>query len=111
MNRRGFLQALFAVPVLAVPLLVPEAVASPVGSGTGMRALRDLQHERLLVTHVERDSGTVTFQALGPDDQWHDVDPPVMHVLDLARREDVQQFTLGQTWSFDTFEDMLRATS
>jgi hypothetical protein len=31
MNRRGFLQALFALPVAAAPLLVPAAVAAKTG--------------------------------------------------------------------------------
>lgn len=35
MNRRGFLQALFAVPVLAAPLLVPKCLYDEVYVGPG----------------------------------------------------------------------------
>jgi len=52
MNRRGFLQALFAVPVIAAPLLLPRAVAA--------------ESPAWVVTEMNHDTGTVTLDDVDP---------------------------------------------
>lgn len=52
MNRRGFLAALFAVPVLTAPLLVPKAVAD--------ESLR----YTWVVTGVDHETGTLTISSV-----------------------------------------------
>lgn len=50
MNRRGFLQALFAVPVIAAPLLIPKSVQAAPG--------------QWVITSVDRDRGIATASRL-----------------------------------------------
>lgn len=65
MNRRGFLQALFAVPVLVAPLLVPVSVAKPVV--TGPLALPRMTY---VVTAVDAGRGTITIETADDSGKW-----------------------------------------
>ena len=57
MKRRGFLQALFAIPVIAAPLLIPGTL-DPVRAG-----LYD-NHEVLICTEVIRANCAMTFTSM-----------------------------------------------
>jgi hypothetical protein len=70
MNRRTFLQALFAVPVLAAPLLVPVSLAGQ-APATCPECFIDCGGIHLSVavcTDVDRDQGVVTFTSMTPRD-------------------------------------------
>lgn len=68
MNRRGFLQALFAVPVLAAPLLVPTTALPPLTITKTAPGRYHVTHNHppgpLVVTHVDRDRGVITLGKL-----------------------------------------------
>lgn len=66
MNRRAFLQALFAVPVLAAPLLVPATVAGPAVCPECFIDCVGIHLSVQVCTAIDRERGEITYTSMTP---------------------------------------------